>query len=819
MPEIHDGEEEQPCWMIRFTGETFRSYDEYLARYQFYRKPVWQCEHTGKQSLTYEQALESEQRSRRAVEERLPSRGLRRAILKLVQFQTSRIDNLVDEAYQKLQHRFFADEPVNYQADDGLVYGVRVMQVLPRRSRTSLQHILNDVPMPSPPPDELDVVDATEVEYRVRMMDAFNSDPSEHIVDGTYLSRNRQTFTKQLLRQFIRDAATKDNYVNAPWLVKPEIAHIYGISTQLPPALQVLRDEAARKKAKKKAHYDPLYAADERLEGRATPEKRTAEERKGSPEKKFKLEEEAAGRIKYPIDDLQLPLHERRMPPRTTCVPDVWFHDLFETWWFLCTFGAALELTGFSLEDFRMSVLHDSLDPLCRLTSATYTTLIRCAATDRDTLVARHDELMDSSDDDSDEDDEETNDQDDAMQEDAKHGKRAAKTAHHDGDADPLEAVELHEASENWWEGVDDEVEWEARLLGCMRELATEDTLPGYGDIARHLISIGVTPEDVAECYVTLRPEQKLAVMCWLIDLVVDGSVIRSSMDQRSEKVTELRKERMDISRELRKIVTQRADVEAQMNTDGETGSMHSERESTPLSTTHDPALDSDDSSGLTARQAKLRAKNLEREIKEAQRQREIGRAREELRTRRKLDEEERILLRKREKLDREISCCLAIRAIPLGYDRWYRRYWFVASVAGQEVANTGDRIYIQPPLEDERAALDSSAPALREHWNSACAEQHAGHWAYLNTEEQLDQLQVWLDPRGERELALRRALEKQRETILEAIEERQQQREQPDEDKAATRAEASRRSLRSRHAASANEPHLKYVNRLAAQS
>jgi hypothetical protein len=52
-------------------------------------------------------------------------------------------------------------------------------------------------------------------------------------------------------------------------------------------------------------------------------------------------------------------------------------------------------------------------------------------------------------------------------------------------------------------------------------------------------------------------------------------------------------------------------------------------------------------SSGLTARQAKLRVKNLEREIKEAQRQKEFDKAREEQRARRKLDDEERTLYRK----------------------------------------------------------------------------------------------------------------------------------------------------------------------------
>jgi hypothetical protein len=88
--------------------------------------------------------------------------------------------------------------------------------------------------------------------------------------------------------------------------------------------------------------------------------------------------------------------------------------------------------------------------------------------------------------------------------------------------------------------------------------------------------------------------------------------------------------------------------------------------------------------------------------------------------------------------LDREIGYCLAIRALPLGYDRWYRRYWFIPSIGGQDVANTGDRIYIQPPLEDELAALENSDPVVKAQWETACAEQHANRWSYLNTEAQV---------------------------------------------------------------------------------
>jgi hypothetical protein len=141
---------------------------------------------------------------------------------------------------------------------------------------------------------------------------------------------------------------------------------MYGITTQLPPALLAQREEAARKKAKKKSHGIP-FPIEDRSDARAASEKRALEDSKASPEKKFKgkfllvyciyciaciltkhmIEDESAAtvKIKYPIEDLELlslssttSSTTRAPPPKVTPVPDAWFHDLFETWCFLCTF-------------------------------------------------------------------------------------------------------------------------------------------------------------------------------------------------------------------------------------------------------------------------------------------------------------------------------------------------------------------------------------------------------------------------------------------------------------------------------------------------
>lgn len=49
--------------MIEVTQEVFRDYASYVSRVEAYRKEQWSCKYSGKGGLTYEDALEEEQKA------------------------------------------------------------------------------------------------------------------------------------------------------------------------------------------------------------------------------------------------------------------------------------------------------------------------------------------------------------------------------------------------------------------------------------------------------------------------------------------------------------------------------------------------------------------------------------------------------------------------------------------------------------------------------------------------------------------------------------------------------------------------------------
>ena len=58
-----------PLFQITYTGEVFTSYEEYLERSEFYRQRIFTCAATGADKLTFVEALTSESRMLRAIQE------------------------------------------------------------------------------------------------------------------------------------------------------------------------------------------------------------------------------------------------------------------------------------------------------------------------------------------------------------------------------------------------------------------------------------------------------------------------------------------------------------------------------------------------------------------------------------------------------------------------------------------------------------------------------------------------------------------------------------------------------------------------------
>lgn len=60
----------------------------------------------------------------------------------------------------------------------------------------------------------------------------------EALVDDEHIMRDRKSFTKLVLRSFIKDNATRESWNGAPWLVKEHVAQRFKIDTEVPAHLQ-----------------------------------------------------------------------------------------------------------------------------------------------------------------------------------------------------------------------------------------------------------------------------------------------------------------------------------------------------------------------------------------------------------------------------------------------------------------------------------------------------------------------------------------------------------------------------------------------------
>ena len=59
----------------------------------------------------------------------------------------------------------------------------------------------------------------------------------EALLDEHHIYRERKVFTKQRIRSFLKNTATREAWAGAPWLVKQKVAEEYRIPTEIPPHL------------------------------------------------------------------------------------------------------------------------------------------------------------------------------------------------------------------------------------------------------------------------------------------------------------------------------------------------------------------------------------------------------------------------------------------------------------------------------------------------------------------------------------------------------------------------------------------------------
>ncbi|KAI1110779.1 ATP-utilizing chromatin assembly and remodelling N-terminal-domain-containing protein [Nemania sp. NC0429] len=216
-PQIDD--ESVEVWHIPHTGEVFSTYEEYLARIDFYNQARFICQITGHSGLTFFEALKSELAGAQEVDQAFPE-ALKGPVLRRVQFQTiSRIDTLVDMVYDEFKADYYPGEPVTIQ----LMTGERLTGIVRDKAR------LGSKVLP----------DGTLTQPYSRYSTSIDGRPDEEaVVDSEHIFRDRKIFTKSVLRSFIKKTVTREAWNGAPWLVKHDIAAQYHIDTRVPPHLR-----------------------------------------------------------------------------------------------------------------------------------------------------------------------------------------------------------------------------------------------------------------------------------------------------------------------------------------------------------------------------------------------------------------------------------------------------------------------------------------------------------------------------------------------------------------------------------------------------
>ncbi|KAJ5102167.1 hypothetical protein NUU61_004389 [Penicillium alfredii] len=237
-PVIED--ESSEVWVISETNEVFTSYEPYLHRMDFYKQRRFICEITGHSGLNFFEALRSETEESREVNNSFPD-ALREPILRRIQFSTvSRVDNLVDEIYEEFKQDFYPGEPVLILLEDS----TRLHGTI-RDKANFAEQLYADGTIKTP----------AYARYLVKILDRPNE---EALLDQEHITRDRKSFTKLMLRGFIKNNVTRESWTGAPWLVKPSVAEEYKISTEVPKHLQY-GAKVAEKKAMKKADQDGFF--------------------------------------------------------------------------------------------------------------------------------------------------------------------------------------------------------------------------------------------------------------------------------------------------------------------------------------------------------------------------------------------------------------------------------------------------------------------------------------------------------------------------------------------------------------------------------
>ncbi|GMG29452.1 unnamed protein product [Aspergillus oryzae] len=698
--------------------------------------------------------------------------------------------------------------------------------------------------------------------YLVKVLDRPNE---EALLDQEHITRDRKTFTKQMLRAFIKNNVTRESWNGAPWLVKPSIAEEYRIPTEVPKHLQY-GAKVAEKKAMKKADQEgffgffasqqlpelkpavkgqksklsqqdlarskeaqfleyqrslngnPSFVVSSKTTGAARSSKSQDTEKKSQTATAVIVKTEtprppSPPPIKYPIEDLDIAPDREKKKQRPTLTflkvdetdsPDDedLLHDdidmksvglLLETWNTLNVYCEVFQLDSFTFDDFLQAMRFSSEDVDCELFVEVHCAVLKkLVNSEKDENGAVQISLPDLPADDSESDEE---DQEEEVEETPEPEpvvtRMTTRSSLAKAEAENLKAqanrsrsnsveVKIHRAAEMFGDyGWIDRLRkrdfrnggWELVMVGLLHQLSARPRMEKVcNDILKHLAPLDAEPtQDTAQRHVF-----------WL------------TFKSRLEELRRLHQERKALQPEPEKSPSPAPELEALEDS-----------KMTGVDVESDQVADTEEEEEVPQRS--LRG-GLDRVLERKRKHEEEQKRKEQLakqpkgtkqyqRVLKKIDEQKANIEKLEEKIDvvdndlREADCP---RTRCLGKDRFCNRYWWFernampyggmpnSSTAEAQFAN--GRLWVQGPDEMERVGFidvpEDQKKQYQKEFHTTPADRkkaeegptrlsNADEWGYYDDPDAVDKLIDWLDPRGNRELRLRKELLLHRDNIV----------------------------------------------------
>jgi hypothetical protein len=153
---------------------------------------------------------------------------------------TRRLNHLVDHIHDWFKDNVIVGEVVNVDVDNESETA-KVLEIIPPHSRPSPN-------ASAPPASSSDDTSSSQFQhkpspntwpdqtlYRVHLCyyggqllerDPTNPEPLEYLVSHTAMKRNRHVLSKQNIKVFIKENATKDVWLGAPWMIKVSLIDV-----------------------------------------------------------------------------------------------------------------------------------------------------------------------------------------------------------------------------------------------------------------------------------------------------------------------------------------------------------------------------------------------------------------------------------------------------------------------------------------------------------------------------------------------------------------------------------------------------------------